>query len=492
VKRVIIVLVTCLFLFMSQAFAGNGNLVVDGSVGVGTTTDPVTKLQVNGEIKVGNSGLLCTSAIPGALRYNSTSNAIEYCNGSNWSALGAGQSDTTPPVTTASPLGGSYQAAQTVTLTANEPATIYYTTNGTTPTLASTVYTAPVSISANSTLMYFAKDTAGNVEAVKSQAYLIGTAPDVTPPVTTADPLGGTYPTGQSVTLTTNESATIYYTTNGTTPTVGSTVYTAPFTISGNSTLMYFAKDTAGNVEAVKSQTYLIVPAADTTPPVTTASPLGGSYPNAQTVTLTANEPATIYYTTDGTTPGVNSTVYTAPFPVLANTTVLYFAKDTAGNPEAVKTQTYVIGSATDTGSIIQDTPGTYTHMFTSNATVTLAYLKGGGANYQWDMPSGTSYVTLSGVGKAVANGGVDDQYNTIGTGTNTIGGTNVLYGAANAGGYGGTLIDGEGSGGEVVGGTFSVSVGQLLTVVVGDGSEIDGADDDFAGGDGSVSLSWH
>ena len=92
------------------------------------------------------------------------------------------------------------------------------------------------------------------------------------------------------------------------------------------------------------------VAAADTTAPTTTASPLGGTYSGAQTVTLTANETATIYYTTDGTTPTTSSAVYGAPLNIAATTTLKYFARDTAGNSEAVKTQTYTIQSNTHAG----------------------------------------------------------------------------------------------------------------------------------------------
>ena len=41
-----------------------------------------------------------------------------------------GMADTTPPLVNASPPGGTYSSAQSITLSANEPATIYYTTNG--------------------------------------------------------------------------------------------------------------------------------------------------------------------------------------------------------------------------------------------------------------------------------------------------------------------------------------------------------------------------
>ena len=83
--------------------------------------------------------------------------------------------DTTAPVTTASPLGGTFTAPVTVTLTRNEAGTTYYTTNGTTPTTSSSVYSAPLNFSATTTLKYFSRDTAGNSEAVKTQVYTITT-----------------------------------------------------------------------------------------------------------------------------------------------------------------------------------------------------------------------------------------------------------------------------------------------------------------------------
>lgn len=249
----------------------------------------------------------------------------------------AGNGDTTAPITTASPVGGTYAATQTVILSANKTATIYYTTNGTTPTTGSAIYAAPLSIAATTTLKYFAKDTAGNSEAVKTQTYTI----DTSAPITTATPAGGVYASARAVTLAASETATIYYTLDDTIPTLGSPVYTGPLTISSSSTLRYFAKDAAGNKEAVKSQGYTI----DSIAPVTTATPTGGTYAAAQTVSLAANETATIYYTLNGTTPTTSSAVYTAPLSIAATTTLKYFAKDTAGNLEAVKTQAYTIST---------------------------------------------------------------------------------------------------------------------------------------------------
>lgn len=94
-------------------------------------------------------------------------------HGSEYATLTVGTGDTTAPVTTASPAGNTFTFAQSVTLSANEAATIYYTTNGTTPTTSSAVYLTPMNISASTTLKFFAKDAAGNSEAVKTQVYNI-------------------------------------------------------------------------------------------------------------------------------------------------------------------------------------------------------------------------------------------------------------------------------------------------------------------------------
>lgn len=110
----------------------------------------------------------------------------------------------------------------------------------------------------------------------------------------------------------------------------------------GDGSVVEYTYDKAGNRLEKRLQT------PDTTPPTTTASPTGGAYNTAQTVTLTCNDGSgsgcdRTYYTTDGSTPSTSSPVYSSPINISVATTLKFFAKDLAGNSEAVKTEIYTI-----------------------------------------------------------------------------------------------------------------------------------------------------
>lgn len=86
-----------------------------------------------------------------------------------------GETPTTVSTPTFSPAGGTYATAQTVTIScATSGATIYYTTDGTTPSASSTEYNAAITISETTTLMAIAiKD--GTSSSVASATYTINT-----------------------------------------------------------------------------------------------------------------------------------------------------------------------------------------------------------------------------------------------------------------------------------------------------------------------------
>jgi hypothetical protein len=70
---------------------------------------------------------------------------------------------------TFSPVPASYHAAQTVTLSdPTNGATIYYTTNGTTPTIASIKYSGPIKVSASETIRAIAVASGYTNSAVAS------------------------------------------------------------------------------------------------------------------------------------------------------------------------------------------------------------------------------------------------------------------------------------------------------------------------------------
>ncbi|MCA9539660.1 MAG: chitobiase/beta-hexosaminidase C-terminal domain-containing protein, partial [Myxococcales bacterium] len=72
----------------------------------------------------------------------------------------------------------------------------------------------------------------------------------------------------------------------------------------------------------------------DVTPPLVEVSPCGGTYRDGVTVTVAADEPADVYFTTDGGTPTqYDGTFYSAQaFRVFDNTVLRFIARDRAGN----------------------------------------------------------------------------------------------------------------------------------------------------------------
>jgi hypothetical protein len=77
---------------------------------------------------------------------------------------------------TFSPIAGTYTSTQSVTISCTTPSsTIYYTTDGSTPTTSSTVYTSPISVSVSETVKAIATATGYTQSAVGSAAYVINT-----------------------------------------------------------------------------------------------------------------------------------------------------------------------------------------------------------------------------------------------------------------------------------------------------------------------------
>ena len=151
-----------------------------------------------------------------------------------------------------------------------------------------------------------------------------GTTPITNPTAATPalSPAPGAFTSVQSVTLTdTTAGASIYYTTNGTTPTTASTLYSAsaPIAVSSTTTIEAIAVASGYTNSAVASGTYTIRLPAAAAP---TFSPAPGSYTSEQPVSLLdATNGASIYYTTNGSTPTTSSTLYSASAPIAVSST---------------------------------------------------------------------------------------------------------------------------------------------------------------------------
>jgi hypothetical protein len=249
----------------------------------------------------------------------------------------------TPTVSTPtfSPAAGTYIYAQTVTIsdwTAGE--SIYYTTNGTTPTTSSTLYSSPITVSVTQTLQAIAVSSGFANSAVASAVYTI-TPPAATP---TFSPAAGSYSSAQTVTISDGTSgSTIYYTTNGYTPTTASTVYSSPISVSVWETLEAIAIAPGYSLSPVGVASYTIGNGEAAAP---VFSPGAGTYDAAQTVTLSdGTSGATIYYTTNGSTPTTSSSKYTSAITVSATETLEAIATASGYNQSGVATAVYTINT---------------------------------------------------------------------------------------------------------------------------------------------------
>ena len=222
---------------------------------------------------------------------------------------------------TFSPNGGEVQAGATVTIAcATDGAKIYYTTNGTTPTTASTLYSGAITMNEGMTLKAIAVKDGYTNSAVAQATFTIKAKEVVATPA--ISPNGGEVQEGATVTIScATEGAKIYYTTNGATPTTASTLYSGAIAVNQGMTLKAIAVKDGYTNSAVAQATFTIKAKEVVATPA--ISPNGGEYESSATVTLTcATEGASIYYTLDGSTPTTASTLYSKAFTLTESATV--------------------------------------------------------------------------------------------------------------------------------------------------------------------------
>lgn len=145
-----------------------GPLIHGGDVWVFSIIGNVLTLSRNGTVVASTTdpNFLVTSGAPGFgfVNFNVTS----VTQASNWTG---GQYQVATP--TFSPPAGTYFGPQSVTISSDAGSTIYYTTDGSTPTTSSTLYTGPVTISTMMTLKAIAIASQELNSSVGSASYII-------------------------------------------------------------------------------------------------------------------------------------------------------------------------------------------------------------------------------------------------------------------------------------------------------------------------------
>lgn len=283
----------------------------------------------------------------------------------------SGSSTPTCATPSFSPAQGTYTSAQNVTIsTETEGATIYYTLDGTAPTVNSSVYSSAISVSETTTIKAIAVKDGNNNSAVASATYTIlehaGTEAD---PYTVADARAAidagagvtdVYATGivsqvDSYNSTYN-SITYWISSDGTTTSDQLEVYSgkglnnSDFSSKddvevGATVVVYGTLKKYNTTYEFDKNNYL----KSYTAPVPTVatpnfSPAAGAYTTVQNVEIsTATDGAAIYYTTDGSAPTTGSNLYSVAIPVSTTTTIKAFAVKDGMTDSEVAEATYTI-----------------------------------------------------------------------------------------------------------------------------------------------------
>jgi hypothetical protein len=184
-------------------------------------------------------------------------------------------------------------------------------------------------------------------------------------------PAAGTYSSTQTVAISdTTSGATIYYTTNGSAPTTSSTPYTGPITVGSTEAIEAIAAATGMTNSALATAMYTIQQTQVATP---TFSPTAGTYNSSQTVTISdATSGATIYYTTDGTTPTTSSAKYSGPIAVSSTETIEAIATASGLTNSAVGMAMYTVTGPPIPATAITITGTSTAGMVSHSTTITL------------------------------------------------------------------------------------------------------------------------
>lgn len=238
--------------------------------------------------------------------------------------------------------------------------------------------------------------TASAGDVTSAPAELVVTAIPIAA-MPTFSPASGTYTSAQSVAISdTTTGAAIYYTTDGTTPTTNSMLYTGSISVGSTEIIKAIAVAVGYAQSSVGSASYTINLPQVATP---TFSPVGGTYTSAQSVTISdTTTGAAIYYTTDGSTPTTNSSPYQGAVSVSASQTINAIAVAAGYAQSAMGTANYTISIPTGARVVVQSYSCAPSSVYTSQSTQCQVVVENTGGV---DATGLQYYAETLGVGKA-------------------------------------------------------------------------------------------
>jgi hypothetical protein len=204
-----------------------------------------------------------------------------------------------PPVITIAPTSTNIASSSaTITWTTNIAAdstvsygtTLSYGATSTNPTLV-TEHSIPLTGLSTSTLYHYEVTSAENGTSTTSgdNTFTTTSGTENNAATPTFSPVAGTYYGTQNVTISCATPAnTIYYTTDGTTPTASSTAYATPISVSSSETVNAICTASGYSTSAVASSNYVIQAVVSSVPTVTQS---GGSL--AYDISINSGAPST-------------------------------------------------------------------------------------------------------------------------------------------------------------------------------------------------------
>jgi hypothetical protein len=310
----------------------SGSYTTPQSVTLSDSTSGVTIYYTTDGSNPSTSSIPYTAPVP--VTTTTTIRAVAVGNGYPSSPITSAYYTIQALAPTISPASGTFYSPQLVTISDITPGTsIYYTTNGSNPNTSSILYTGPFTLAWSATIKAIALSNGYSPSSITTTYYTIqSAAPNISP-------TSGTFNSPQVVTLSDITPGTsFYYTTNGSNPSISSTLYTGPITVSTTATIKAVAVSNGYSPSSITTAYYTIQALAPA------ISPRSGAFTTPQLVTLLDSTPGvSIYYTINGSNPSTSATLYTGPITVSSSTTIRAMAAGNSYAPSSVTVAFYTI-----------------------------------------------------------------------------------------------------------------------------------------------------